>query len=112
MITIDIVFAAKNAVWQRTVSVPKQTTAADALALSDLYQDHPEAQGLAMGIYGELCQAHTPLQAGDRLEVYRELFFDPMESRRRRATHRSQSKDQIKTRRKPSVAASMILNRN
>lgn len=112
MITIDIVFAAKNTVWQRTVSVPKQSTAAAALALSDLYQDHPEAQGLAMGIYGELCQEQTHLQAGDRLEVYRELFFDPMESRRRRAAHRSQAKDQNKTRRKPSVAASMILNRN
>lgn len=112
MITIDIVFAAKNAVWQRTVSVPTQTTAAQALVLSDLYHDHPEAQGLAMGVYGELCQAHTLLQTGDRLEVYRELFFDPMESRRRRAAHRSQTKDQNKARRKPGVAASMILNRD
>ncbi len=112
MITIEIVFAAKNAVWQQALSVPAQTTAAEALALSRLYQDHPEAQTLAMGIYGDLCQPQTPLQQGDRLEVYRQLVFDPMESRRRRAEHRSQAKaTPDKTRRKPSVAASMILNR-
>lgn len=113
MITIEIVFAAKNAIWQRTFSLPKQTTAAQALAQSGLFDDYPEAKGLAMGIYGDLCQEQTPLHDGDRLEVYRELVFDPMESRRRRAAHRSQAKNiQTKTRRKPSVAASMILNRN
>lgn len=112
MITIEIVFAAKNTIWQRTLSVPAQATAAEALELSGLYHDHPEAQGLALGIYGELCQEQTLLQSGDRLEVYRELVFDPMESRRRRAAHRSQAQSKNKDRRKPSVAASMILNRS
>ena len=111
MITIEIVFAAKNTLWQHTLSVPAHSTAQDALQSSGLYDAHPEAIGLAMGLFGELCQPQTELRNGDRLEVYRDLVFDPMESRRRRAAHRSQTQSQSKTRREPSIAASMILNR-
>ncbi|MEZ2720959.1 RnfH family protein [Paenalcaligenes hominis] len=112
MITIEIVFAAKNTLWQRTLSVPAHSTAQYALQSSGLYEEHPEAVDLAIGLFGELCQAQTELRNGDRLEVYRDLVFDPMESRRRRAAHRSQQQAQTKTRRKPSIAASMILNRD
>lgn len=113
MITIELLFAAKNCIWQQTLTIPKQTTVQQAIELSRLYELHPEAKGLSSGIFGELCQAETVLLDGDRLEVYRPLVFDPMESRRRRATHRAeQNQQQAKKRRKPSVAASMIVNRN
>lgn len=112
MITIEIVFAAKNTLWQRTLSVPAHSTAQYALQSSGLYDEHPEAVDLAIGLFGELCQAQTELRNGDRLEVYRDLVFDPMESRRRRAAHRIQQQAQTKTRRKSSIAASMILNRD
>ena len=77
MITIEIVFAAKNTLWQHTLSVPAHSTAQDALQSSGLYDAHPEAIGLAMGLFGELCQSQTELRNGDRLEVYRDLVFDP-----------------------------------
>jgi putative ubiquitin-RnfH superfamily antitoxin RatB of RatAB toxin-antitoxin module len=41
--------------------------------------------GLEIGVYGRRCEADTPLCDGDRVEIYRPLNFDPMESRRRRA---------------------------
>lgn len=112
MITIELLFAAKNRIWQQQLRVPATTTAQQALMQSTLYNDHPEAKGLAMGIFGELCQPDTPLNDADRLEVYRPLVFDPMESRRRRAAHRAQQKQDTKKRRKPSIAASMIVNRD
>lgn len=88
MITIQLLFAAKNSIWRQSLTLPAQTKAQDALLQSTLYQDHPEAKVAPYGVFGELCSAETPLQDGDRLEVYRPLVFDPMESRRRRAKHR------------------------
>ena len=111
MITIELLFAAKNRLWQQFLTLADQTTAQSALEQSQLYQDHPEAIGLSFGVYGELCHADTPLQDGDRLEVYRALNFDPMESRRRRAKHRAEKNQSTKSGRKPSIAASMIVNR-
>lgn len=112
MITIELLFAAKNRVWQQFLTVAEQSTAQMALEQSQLYQDHPEAIGLSYGVYGELCHADTPLQNGDRLEVYRALDFDPMDSRRRRAKHRAEQNQSPKSRRKPSIAASMLVNRD
>lgn len=112
MITIELLFAAKNRVWQRFLTVPEGTTVSHALAQSDLYQVHPEAKELAYGIFGERCQPETVLQNKDRIEVYRPLVFDPMDSRRRRAAHRAEQKQNTKKRRKPSIAASMIVNRD
>lgn len=89
MITIELLFAAKKSVWQHYLTLPKDSTAATALTQSQLYHDHPEAKSLPSGIFGELCSADTVLADGDRLEVYRPLVFDPMESRRRRAKHRA-----------------------
>lgn len=78
------------AIWQQTLEVPTGTTAREAVALSEFprrfpeYTDHP----LAMGVYGERCDSERGLHDGDRLELYRPLVFDPLESRRRRAVHR------------------------
>ena len=61
-----------------------------ALALSGFaaefpeFTDHPPATG----VYGERCDARRVLREDDRVELYRPLVFDPLESRRRRAAHR------------------------
>jgi putative ubiquitin-RnfH superfamily antitoxin RatB of RatAB toxin-antitoxin module len=39
-------------------------------------------------VYGERCDARRVLREDDRVELYRPLVFDPLESRRRRAAHR------------------------
>ncbi len=41
-----------------------------------------------MGVYGERCDARRVLCENDRVELYRPLVSDPLESRRRRAAHR------------------------
>lgn len=92
MITIELLFAANNHLWHRYLTLSKDTTVQSAIEQSGIYVDHPEAEKLAYGIFGELCSPDTPLQSGDRIEIYRPLIFDPMESRRRRAAHRQDKK--------------------
>jgi putative ubiquitin-RnfH superfamily antitoxin RatB of RatAB toxin-antitoxin module len=87
---VRIAFAAPTGLWQRTLEVPPDATAGETLAASGFarefpeYTDHP----LAMGVYGERCDADRILREDDRLELYRPLVFDSVESRRRRAAHR------------------------
>ena len=44
-----------------------------------------------IGIYGKLQPLDTVARDGDRIEIYRPLQADPMESRRRRAQHKTRS---------------------
>ncbi len=44
-----------------------------------------ELDGVAVGVWGERKALDYPLQAGDRIEFYRPLQFDPKEARRARA---------------------------
>ena len=44
-----------------------------------------------IGIYGKLKSLDTVARDGDRIEIYRPLQADPMESRRRRAQHKTRS---------------------
>ncbi len=45
-----------------------------------------------IGVYGKLKPLDTQVRDGDRIEIYRPLQADPMESRRRRAQHITRSK--------------------
>ena len=87
---VHIAFAAPARLWRRTLDVPEGATVGQALALSGFaaefpeFTDHPPATG----VYGERCDACRVLREDDRVELYRPLVFDPLESRRRRAAHR------------------------
>lgn len=65
--------------------------ALDAVLASGLAQRHPEINldALVLGVYGEVVDAQTLLQSGDRVEIYRPLVADPKEARRARAASRS-----------------------
>ena len=91
---VHIAFAAPTRLWRQTLDVPQGATVAQALALSGFAAAFPEFtdQPLAMGVYGERCDARRPLREDDRVELYRPLVFDPLESRRRRAAHRQNTK--------------------
>lgn len=112
LISVEVVFATQTTQWHTTVTLNSDSCIEQAIEQSGLYLQFPETKRLNVGIFGEICPRDMPLQQGDRIEVYRPLVFDPMESRRRRAAHRAakQTTSQ-RARRKPSVAASMILNR-
>jgi putative ubiquitin-RnfH superfamily antitoxin RatB of RatAB toxin-antitoxin module len=89
-VRVHIAFAAPTRLWRRTLDVPEGTTVGQALALSGFAEEFPEFTDHppAMGVYGERCDARRVLREDDRVELYRPLVFDPLESRRRRAAHR------------------------
>lgn len=90
LMRVEVLYAQPDAIWRRVVELPAGTTAEQAFRACGLAESHPElAAGLPpLGIYGRVCAPGHVMQPGDRLEVYRPLVFDPMESRRRRMRHR------------------------
>ena len=95
LIQIEVIAAWPGQVWRRTVHLPGHSTVADALEASSVLEAFPELGSMQamppVGIFGRACAHDQELRSGDRLEVYRPLVFDPMESRRRRAEHRKRS---------------------
>jgi putative ubiquitin-RnfH superfamily antitoxin RatB of RatAB toxin-antitoxin module len=68
-------------------------TLEQAIAKSSLLAQFPEIDLTQnkIGIYGKLKPLDTVARDGDRIEIYRPLQADPMESRRRRAQHKTRS---------------------
>ncbi len=93
---VEVIYAQPQAVWRREVTLPPGATAMQAVQASGFFEDHPQFGEKAppVGVYGRLCTAHQVLRAGDRVEIYRPLVFDPMESRRRRQRHRQRRLEQ------------------
>lgn len=82
---IEVVWALPQRQRLVALELPAGSTVADAIAASGLRDELPAA--LDTGIHGKRCPPEERLRDGDRVEVYRELVFDPKESRRRRAAH-------------------------
>ena len=89
-LSVQVVYAHAHSVWQAVVQLSAGATAAQALEASRFASNFPNYPGdtIMMGVYGQLCAPEHILSDGDRLEIYRPLTFDPMESRQRRALHR------------------------
>ncbi|HWL27573.1 MAG TPA: RnfH family protein [Burkholderiaceae bacterium] len=94
---VQVVFARPDSVWQVDVQVPAGSTVRTALEASGYARQFPEqmAKDPAVGIYGQRCDPDRVLADGDRIEIYRSLTFDPMESRRRRAIHRKEARRNV-----------------
>lgn len=86
-------------IWRRCLELPAGATARQALEASGVLNEFPELGEAfpSVGIYGRACPPRQVLQSGDRLEIYRPLVFDPMESRRRRMRHRQRKRLQSGT---------------
>jgi uncharacterized protein len=89
-LTIQIIYAEPARVWHKTLQLAAGSTVGQAIAISQFAQNNPAYphDNLKVGIFGQQCDTDRLLIDGDRVEVYRPLVFDPMESRRRRAIHR------------------------
>lgn len=90
-VSVQIVYAhAAQHIWVRQLSLSAGSTASDALQASHFFREFPNyaADCMRVGVFGRECELGHVLNDGDRLEIYRPLVFDPMESRRRRAAHR------------------------
>ncbi|OZI34965.1 hypothetical protein CAL29_16080 [Bordetella genomosp. 10] len=93
MLSILVCQAWPGRVWQARLTLPAGASVAQALAASGYDQAFPGQDPWAhgVGIYGHAVRAQDLLRDGDRIEIYRPLTFDPMESRRRRAAHRGRT---------------------
>ncbi|HUH59936.1 MAG TPA: RnfH family protein [Candidimonas sp.] len=89
-ILIQLVYATPQRIWRHDMRVCRGCSAGQAIDASPFAAEFPEyAHHVpAIGIYGQACARERVLDDGDRIEIYRPLSFDPMESRRRRAAHR------------------------
>jgi len=86
-IHVEVVFAMPDQQELLALEVAAGTTIAQAIALSgiaDLF-DGIELNLNQVGIFSQKATMDQVLRDGDRVEIYRPLLVDPMESRRRRA---------------------------
>jgi len=90
---VTVVYALPDRSWQASLHVPEGCTLRQVVQASGFAQAFPDvdAQALSLGVYGERSTPDRPVADGDRVEIYRPLRFDPMESRRRRAAHRART---------------------
>lgn len=86
-LNVEVVYALPEEQTLLSLTVPEGTTVAQAIELSDLYQQHPELQErtLKVGIFSRPVKLGDELHDGDRVEIYRPLIADPKELRKIRA---------------------------
>lgn len=65
-------------VWLR-IDVPEDATVEQAIIKSGILRQFPDIDltERAVGIFGKLVKLEAPLQAGDRVEIYRPIIADP-----------------------------------
>lgn len=85
-ISVEVAYARPEEQVVVTLTVAKGTTVEQAIELSGILERFPEIDlsRSKVGVFGELTSLHRPLQAHDRVELYRPLCGDPRELRRRR----------------------------
>lgn len=86
-IQIEVAYALPEKQWLLSLTVPKGTTAIQAVELSGIRTQIPDLviDPNELGVFSEKITSDTELNDGDRVEIYRPLIMDPMESRRLRA---------------------------
>ena len=84
---IEVAYAESGRQFLRRITLPSGATVADAIAASGLEAEFAiDVSNLAAGVWSKAVARDTPLNDGDRVEIYRPLIADPKEARRRRAS--------------------------
>ena len=70
-----------------SVSVDKGASVFEAIRLSMVLKERPgiDLRVQRVGVFGRLAALSDPVKAGDRIEIYEPLAFDPKDARRQRA---------------------------
>ena len=86
-INIEVVYALPHEQVLLRLQMPQQATVAEAITLSGVMEKYPDIDldRNRFGVYGKLARADAVLRDKDRIEIYRPLFADPKEVRRKRA---------------------------
>lgn len=98
-INISLVFAqSPTEIWQKQMQVNRDDTVINAIYASGFFDEFPyfSYNNIQYGVYGLTVSGDAVLKENDRIEIYRELVFDPMQSRRRRAKLKQASKKKSK----------------
>ena len=85
---VEVAYATARRQWLIALSVPKNATVADVIAIAAVnFPNFPNLPNLEgnVGIFARACQLNDVLKEGDRVEIYRPLIADPMVQRRARA---------------------------
>lgn len=71
--------------WLR-IEVPDDSTVEQAIIQSGLLRQFPhlDLTEQKVGVFGKLAKLDTPVQPGDRIEIYRTITADPKTTPRRR----------------------------
>lgn len=93
LIDVEVAYALPDCQVIVALRVPAGTSAREAVRRSGLLQRFPaiDLRGGGLGIFGQRVSPNTPLDSGDRVEIYRALAIDPKEARRRRAARARKS---------------------
>ena len=91
LIRIRVCYALPEQAFVHDVSLPVGATLQQAVEASGLLQRYPgiDLGQHKLGVFGKVKPSDATLRDGDRVEVYRPLQADPMETRRRRAKHKA-----------------------
>ncbi|MGV8887439.1 MAG: RnfH family protein [Pseudomonas sp.] len=96
VIDVEVVYAAIDRQVLLSVTVPAGTTVRAALLKSGVGEAFAELDlaDCPVGIFGKVVADpdNHPVQAGDRIEIYRPLLADPKEVRRLRAAKAAEVK--------------------
>lgn len=90
-IKVEVAYATPERQHIAYVTVAPETPLLDAVIKSQITDIFPELDLVTadFGIWGKVKPQDTPMQDGQRIEIYRPLIADPKESRRKRAEKRS-----------------------
>lgn len=90
IVRVQVCFAKPDRQIALDVAVPAGTTLHQAINASGILQKAPEIDlsVLRVGVFGKIRPLDSVVCDCDRIEIYRPLIADPMESRRRRASKR------------------------
>ena len=86
MMTVIVAYAAPDKQLEIPLEVPENCTVALAIERSKIRDAFPEITfpDVIVGINSRKAALDSPLQSGDRVEIYRPLQIDPKEARRLR----------------------------
>jgi putative ubiquitin-RnfH superfamily antitoxin RatB of RatAB toxin-antitoxin module len=87
---VEVVYALQAEQFVLALTLDEGATVTDALeqAAAEAPFCDLDLGAMPIGVHGELVPRETRLRDGDRVEIYRPLSVDPMEARRRRASHK------------------------
>lgn len=89
MVRVEVIYCPQDQpVFHQCLMIQTGSTVQDVLLQSSLFNQYPEAQSLAVGIFSKWVERNTIVHSGDRIEVLRPLRVDPKENRRQRAKSR------------------------